>query len=539
MKIKGYGIFEGGGAKGLAHIGALAAAEKYGVQFEGVAGSSAGSIVAALVAVGYKANDLFDSLNDNNQRVFDADFVALLGKKRWWFIAAIRKFRNWCQRNPRLGTFLFLSAIFALALAITVLLMGYGTAYWYFEAHEAPLIASILVFISVLVLLFTIFLVDRFSPWGLFSTAKFEGWINEKLREKLFPNEPERRVLFRDIETPLKILATDIVSREPIVFSKDKDPEVQVARAISHSIAIPFAFQPSTDSGRILVDGGVLSNFPAWVFDDERDAARELIFTFGFRLEDDGSQRAKSISSSISYYCKSLVSVFFGDNSLQFRAIDDLHLVRIKVSSHTLDFDMDRGRRKALFNEGFVAAMASFEQFQGPKHVSLISFYLKTLHDEFLSLIGKPGIHLRVNLALPIAPKNEKLRILYSFNMDDDADDRLTLRTDEGSIGECWQTREPVYVDMVQASKHHLPRWKMTKYQQALVRKSLKSLVSVPVFADGAIDTCKTNSILAILSLDSDHDLRDEFSKIRWDINSDVAELVKSSIDNIAEELKR
>ena len=46
-----FGIFEGGGVKGLAHIGALAAAQQRGVNFTGVAGTSAGAIVAALIAV--------------------------------------------------------------------------------------------------------------------------------------------------------------------------------------------------------------------------------------------------------------------------------------------------------------------------------------------------------------------------------------------------------------------------------------------------------------------------------------------------------
>ncbi len=44
--LDSFGIFEGGGAKGLAHIGALKAAEVRRLKFLGVAGTSAGSIVA-------------------------------------------------------------------------------------------------------------------------------------------------------------------------------------------------------------------------------------------------------------------------------------------------------------------------------------------------------------------------------------------------------------------------------------------------------------------------------------------------------------
>jgi len=59
MVIQAYGVFEGGGAKGLAHIGALKQAEQREIKFIGVAGTSAGSIIAALIAAGYTADELY------------------------------------------------------------------------------------------------------------------------------------------------------------------------------------------------------------------------------------------------------------------------------------------------------------------------------------------------------------------------------------------------------------------------------------------------------------------------------------------------
>ena len=52
--------FAGGGAKGLIHVGALKALEDRQVQFCGLAGTSAGAVVAALKAAGFEASDLLD-----------------------------------------------------------------------------------------------------------------------------------------------------------------------------------------------------------------------------------------------------------------------------------------------------------------------------------------------------------------------------------------------------------------------------------------------------------------------------------------------
>ena len=51
-------VLSGGGAKGLAHIGALKVIEASGVQIDYIAGTSMGAIVGALYASGYRAEEL-------------------------------------------------------------------------------------------------------------------------------------------------------------------------------------------------------------------------------------------------------------------------------------------------------------------------------------------------------------------------------------------------------------------------------------------------------------------------------------------------
>ncbi|MEW9049669.1 MAG: patatin-like phospholipase family protein [Neobacillus sp.] len=57
MKIDG--VFSGGGIKGLALIGAFEELEKRGFSFVRVAGTSAGSIIAALIAAGYTSREIY------------------------------------------------------------------------------------------------------------------------------------------------------------------------------------------------------------------------------------------------------------------------------------------------------------------------------------------------------------------------------------------------------------------------------------------------------------------------------------------------
>ena len=51
-------LFGGGAIRGLAYVGAIRALEELGIEYDALGGSSVGSIIAALVAVGYKSYEI-------------------------------------------------------------------------------------------------------------------------------------------------------------------------------------------------------------------------------------------------------------------------------------------------------------------------------------------------------------------------------------------------------------------------------------------------------------------------------------------------
>src|SRR5450759_1758417 len=96
--MKAFGMFDGGGVKGAALAGCLAAAEDHGVQFVGYGGTSAGSIVATLAAAGYNGREVLDLmksdfaplrlLDDDGTRLRQAQScreraAALIQSKKW------------------------------------------------------------------------------------------------------------------------------------------------------------------------------------------------------------------------------------------------------------------------------------------------------------------------------------------------------------------------------------------------------------------------------------------------------------------------
>ena len=71
MTLKCDAVFEGGGVKGIGLVGAVTAIEEAGYEFVNLAGTSAGAIVASLLAAGYTGGEIEQVLQTVNYKDFE------------------------------------------------------------------------------------------------------------------------------------------------------------------------------------------------------------------------------------------------------------------------------------------------------------------------------------------------------------------------------------------------------------------------------------------------------------------------------------
>lgn len=278
-----YGVFEGGGVRGTALVGAVAAAEKKGIGFRAVAGTSAGAIVASLIAAGYKAKEMRALLTET-------DF---------------KKFMDPVSRVPL----------------------------WKYYALWRRL--------------------------GLYKGDEFHRWIAEKISIKLTGlrhNSPT----FEKMPIPLTVIAADIVRQQVKVFSRRRTPDVAVADAVRMSMSIPFFFCPVRFGKEVIVDGGVLSNFPAWAFEEERKTAPLPILGFRLQPEDVPPPEIRSPLGLI----KALTATVIRANiPLQIGHVDGLCMIDLPTcGAGTTDFNLDGKKKDDLYWAGHRASMAALEE---------------------------------------------------------------------------------------------------------------------------------------------------------------------------------
>lgn len=201
------GVFQGGGCRGIALAGALQSAVESGVHFSEVAGASAGSIIAAFVGAGATPKDIVKELSNLN-------------------------FNNFLQPPEKSNGY---------RPEFAKYLLGIGL-----KLSGKKEIASIINF------------------GGIYSSTYIETWIEEKLSKLLSING--RPVKFKDLPLPTYIVATDLLSSSVKIWSQSLTPDENVALAVRSSCSIPLFFQPVISGNNRYVDGGVISNLPAFVF---------------------------------------------------------------------------------------------------------------------------------------------------------------------------------------------------------------------------------------------------------------------------------
>ncbi len=140
---------------------------------------------------------------------------------------------------------------------------------------------------------------------GIYKGQALEKWLQEKFLEKGIR-------VFGDLpQGALRVVASDLTNGRMMILPDDlpkygyNPNEFSVARAVRMSAGLPFFFEPMAmekeNSKPIIVDGGILSNFPLWLFDQTKnESIRPLL---GIQLSPKIENRpARKINNAIELF---------------------------------------------------------------------------------------------------------------------------------------------------------------------------------------------------------------------------------------------
>ncbi|KOR88631.1 patatin-like phospholipase family protein [Paenibacillus solani] len=298
-------VFEGGGVKGISLAGAVKAAENAGMEFSRVAGTSSGSIVASVLAAGYRADEI--------KRIIEST-----------------PFHSFLQRAP-----IFNTKFIGPALRVLI-------------------------------------------KKGLYSGEALENWIREILLAKgIFT--------FSDIPAgKLYIVASDITNGRLLVLPDDlrqygiNPATFPVAKAVRMSCSIPYFFDPvilrllgRAAKGKsfgeqfvYIVDGGLLSNFPLWLFDRESKGGPKPLPVLGFQMVGKNSNAPHLIEGPIGMLTAMFETMLSTHDERYIEQQNRNRTIKIPtLGIGTTHFDLTREESENLYNSGLSAGTMFFSRW--------------------------------------------------------------------------------------------------------------------------------------------------------------------------------
>jgi NTE family protein len=213
-------VFEGAGVRGIAYCGAVQEMESKKMMdgIERVGGTSSGAIIALTISLGYSGKEIENIISKSN----------------------FKKFND--------GGFFFIGGINRL---------------------------------------------NKYFGW--YKGKKIGKWLEKIIKEKTGNENITFEELHQKGFKDLYITGTSLNKQRAVVFSYESYPKMKVKDAVRISVSIPLYFEPVyiDSSGKtfdhpklkqgfdMMVDGGVLENFPIHIFDKQQPD----LYTIGFRID--------------------------------------------------------------------------------------------------------------------------------------------------------------------------------------------------------------------------------------------------------------
>ena len=210
-------------------------------------------------------------------------------------------------------------------------------------------------------------IVSMFLFKGVYTNEYIEQFLTECLKKK-------GKLTFGDISeegvSSFKAIATDVTRQEVLILPDSLDAYnidpmcFEIAKAVQMSISIPFYYCPmKLKDGKqtsFIVDGGIVSNFPIWLFDTQN---RKKYPTIGLNLRSDKEEDTPFLTGPIAYFVDVIHMALYTNEEVYFDKQQGIKIVDIPTFGFkATDFHLSKAEKDRLYESGYETAKRFIEE---------------------------------------------------------------------------------------------------------------------------------------------------------------------------------
>jgi len=292
------------------------------------------------------------------------------------------------------------------------------------------------------------------------------------------------------------------------------DMDISVITAVRASMSYPFVFKPVKMHNNYLSDGGISSNLPVFLFEQERKSRNVPVLAFDLIVP--SKYRTEADYNLLKFSEDLLMTTMESSDKLLRGLVTGLHYIPIIVPEgiDTLKFSLSSAEQSELYAAGYDAASeyldnevghwftrgeGKIKELQAQRSVrpETIQALLAVAAQEFE--LKTQASAVRCCIMLPTG--HDTQIIVYQHGMTGDPDADLEIGLGSGCSGRAYSERMVVAADLTTA------QWKLTVNERAKIREDREAALSVPLFdvsssVNGRIDA-GNDRVLGVLNIDT------------------------------------
>jgi NTE family protein len=220
------------------------------------------------------------------------------------------------------------------------------------------------------------------KEYGFYAGKEFHRWYGDLLKKKTGNADITFQQIKQQFGKEVIITGTCLNRRETDFYTAKRNADMPVRDAVRISMSLPLFFAAVEWKGDILVDGGVLFNYPVWIFDGAYPgdpAGREApanAKTLGLKLQTEdevqetisGEHRSQKISDLKDFALALADCLGTQIERLHVKPKDWERTIAINTRHiKTTQFDLPENEKRMLYNEGWAGAAKFFAWYDKEK----------------------------------------------------------------------------------------------------------------------------------------------------------------------------
>jgi len=174
--------------------------------------------------------------------------------------------------------------------------------------------------------------------------------------------------------TTLTVVGTNLSQQKPEYYNFINTPDMPIKDAVRISMSIPYFFKPIIRNNDILVDGGVLNNYPSNIFSTFENENDSFYHFIGIRVDKQMEIEHKySPIRNIVDFSKSFIDTWMNQNSKMYVSKNDwIRSIVINIDNKSsTDFNISNEDKDFLYTRGKQSAEQFIDSI--PKYIPTIS----------------------------------------------------------------------------------------------------------------------------------------------------------------------